>query len=150
MAGRFFDQWRVGDKIAHELRRTVTETDNLLFSTLTHNPQPLHLDAEAAKASEFGQILVNGTFTFALMVGISVGETTLGTLIANLGYDDVRHPKPVFLGDTLRAETEVTDLRASKSRPGAGIVTFRHRMLNQRDEVVCECLRTALLQGSSA
>ena len=150
MAGRFFDQWRVGDKIAHELRRTVTETDNLLFSTLTHNPQPLHLDAEAAKASEFGQILVNGTFTFALMVGISVGDTTLGTLIANLGYDEVRHPKPVFLGDTLRAETEVTDLRPSKSRPGAGIVTFRHRMLNQRDEVVCECLRTALLQGSSA
>ncbi|HEX7709868.1 MAG TPA: MaoC family dehydratase [Sphingomonadaceae bacterium] len=150
MAGRFFDQWRVGDKIAHELRRTVTETDNLLFSTLTHNPQPLHLDAEAAKASEFGQILVNGTFTFALMVGISVGDTTLGTLIANLGYDEVRHPKPVFLGDTLRAETEVTDLRPSKSRPGAGIVTFRHRMLNQRDEVVCGCLRTALLKGSSA
>ena len=150
MAGRFFDQWQVGDHIAHELRRTVTETDNLLFSTLTHNPQPLHLDAEAAKASEFGQILVNGTFTFALMVGISVGDTTLGTLIANLGYDAVRHPKPVFLGDTLRAETEVTELRASKSRPGAGIVTFRHRMLNQRDEVVCECLRAALLKGSPA
>jgi acyl dehydratase len=150
MAGRFFDQWHVGDKIAHDLRRTVTETDNLLFSTLTHNPQPLHLDAEAAKASEFGQILVNGTFTFALMVGISVGDTTLGTLIANLGYDKVAMPKPVFLGDTLRAETEVTELRASKSRPGAGIVTFRHRMLNQRDEVVCECLRTALLKGSPA
>ena len=150
MAGRFFDQWHLGDKIAHELRRTVTETDNLLFSTLTHNPQPLHLDAEAAKASEFGQILVNGTFTFALMVGISVGDTTLGTLIANLGYDEVRHPKPVFLGDTLRAETEVTELRASKSRPGAGIATFRHRMLNQRDEVVCECLRAALLKGSQA
>lgn len=150
MAGKFFDQWQLGDRIAHELRRTVTETDNLLFSTLTHNPQPLHLDAEAAKASEFGQILVNGTFTFALMVGLSVGDTTLGTLIANLGYDEVRHPKPVFIGDTLRAETEVAELRPSKSRPGAGIVTFRHRLLNQRDEVVCECLRAALLKGRQA
>jgi acyl dehydratase len=148
MSGRYFDQWHIGDRIAHELRRTVTETDNLLFSTLTHNPQPLHLDAEAAKASEFGQILVNGTFTFALMVGISVGDTTLGTLIANLGYDQVAMPKPVFIGDTLRVETEVTDLRPSKSRPGAGIVTFRHTMLNQRDEVVCQCLRTALFKGS--
>jgi acyl dehydratase len=148
MAGRFFDQWAVGDTIAHDIRRTVTETDNLLFSTMTHNPQPLHLDAEAAKASEFGQILVNGTFTFALMVGLSVGDTTLGTLIANLGYDKLVHPKPTFLGDTLRAETEVTDLRPSQSRPGAGIVTFRHRLLNQRDEVVCECLRMALLKGS--
>lgn len=150
MPGKFFDQWQVGDRIEHELRRTVTETDNLLFSTLTHNPQPLHLDAEAARASEFGQILVNGTFTFALMVGISVGDTTLGTLIANLGYDEVRHPNPVFIGDTLHAETEVADLRPSKSRPNAGIVTFRHRMLNHHDEVVCECLRTALLKRSEA
>jgi acyl dehydratase len=150
MAGRFFDQWQVGDLIEHELRRTVTETDNLLFSTLTHNPQPLHLDAEAARASEFGQIIVNGTFTFALMVGVSVTDTTLGTLIANLGYGEVQHPKPVFIGDTLRAETEIAELRASKSRPGAGIVTFRHRMRNQRDEVVCECLRTALVKGCEA
>lgn len=150
MAGKFFDQWQIGETIAHEIRRTVTETDNLLFSTLTHNPQPLHIDAEAAKASEFGQILVNGTFTFALMVGLSVGDTTLGTLIANLGYDELTMPKPVFLGDTLRAETEVVELRASKSRPGAGIVTFRHRMLNQRDEVVCTCLRSALIKGSAA
>ncbi|WP_206239288.1 MaoC family dehydratase [Novosphingobium terrae] len=150
MAGRFFDQWSIGDQIAHEIRRTVTETDNLLFSTMTHNPQPLHLDAEAAKASEFGQIIVNGTFTFALMVGLSVGETTLGTLIANLGYDKLVMPKPVFIGDTLRAETEIADLKPSKSRPGAGIVTFRHRMLNQRDEVVCECLRMALIKGQDA
>jgi acyl dehydratase len=150
MPGKFFDQWQVGDRIEHALRRTVTETDNLLFSTLTHNPQPLHLDAEAARASEFGQILVNGTFTFALMVGISVGDTTLGTLIANLGYDEVRHSNPVFIGDTLRAETEVAELRPSKSRPSAGIVTFRHRMLNHHDEVVCECLRTALLKRSEA
>jgi len=148
MAGRFFDQWTVGDTIAHEIRRTVTETDNLLFSTMTHNPQPLHIDAEAAKSSEFGQILVNGTFTFALMVGLSVGDTTLGTLVANLGYDKLVHPRPVFLGDTLRAETEVVEARPSKSRPGAGIVTFRHRLLNQHDEVVCECLRMALIMGS--
>lgn len=150
MAGRFFDQWTVGQTITHEIRRTVTETDNLLFSTMTHNPQPLHIDAEAAKASEFGQILVNGTFTFALMIGLSVGDTTLGTLVANLGYDKLVMPKPVFLGDTLRAETEVVELRASKSRPGAGVVTFSHRMLNQRDEIVCQCLRMALIKGSCA
>lgn len=147
MAGRYFDEWQVGDRIVHELRRTVTETDNLLISTLTHNPQPLHLDAEAAGASEFGRILVNGTFTFALLVGISVGDTTLGTLVANLGYDEVRMPSPVFIGDTLRAETEVVELRPSKSRPGQGIITFRHVMLNQRDETVCTMLRSALLKA---
>ena len=150
MAGRYYDQWSVGDTIVHEIRRTVTETDNLLFSTMTHNPQPLHLDVEAAKASEFGQILVNGTFTFALMVGLSVGETTLGTLVANLGYDKLVHPQPVFIGDTMRAETVVTDLKDSKSRPNAGIVTFTHRLINQRDEVVCQCLRSALLLRSPA
>ena len=150
MAGRHFDQWKIGDHIAHDIRRTVTETDNLLFTTMTHNPQPLHLDAEAAKASEFGQILVNGTFTFALMIGLSVGDTTLGTLIANLGYDKLVMPGPVFIGDTLRCETEVTDLKPSKSRPGAGIVTFTHRLLNQRDEIVCQCLRMALLKGTTS
>lgn len=148
MAGRYFDQWQVGDHITHEITRTVTETDNLLFSTMTHNPQPLHLDAEVARASEFGQILVNGTFTFALMVGLTVGDTTLGTLVANLGYDKVVHPKPTFLGDTVRAETEVVALRPSQSRPGAGVVTFRHQLINQRGEVVCECLRMALMHGS--
>lgn len=147
MAGRYFNEWQVGDQIVHDLRRTVTETDNLLVSTLTHNPQPLHLDAEYAGATEFGRIVVNGTFTFALLIGISVGDTTLGTLVANLGYDEVRMPKPVFIGDTLRAETEVVELRPSKSRPGQGIVTYRHTMLNQRDEVVCTCLRSALLQA---
>lgn len=146
MAGRYFDDWSIGDRIEHEIRRTVTETDNLLFSTMTHNPQPLHLDIEAAKASEFGRILVNGTFTFALMVGLSVGETTLGTLVANLGYDKLVHPKPVFIGDTMRCQTEVTDLKPSKSRPNAGIVTFTHRLINQRDEIVCQCLRTALIE----
>ncbi|MDR6113443.1 MULTISPECIES: MaoC family dehydratase [unclassified Sphingomonas] len=146
MSGRFFEDWTIGDRIDHPIRRTVTETDNLLFSTMTHNPQPLHIDAEAARASEFGQILVNGTFTFSLMVGLSVGETTLGTLVANLGYDELVMPAPVFLGDTLRATSEVTALRASKSRPGAGLVTFRHEAWNQRDEVVCRCLRTALVK----
>lgn len=145
MTGRYFDAWTVGDSIAHEIRRTVTETDNLLFSTMTHNPQPLHIDAEAARASEFGQILVNGTFTFALMVGLSVGDTTLGTLVANLGYDKLVMPKPVFIGDTLRAGTKVVELRESRSRPDAGIVTFAHSLHNQRDEIVCQCLRMALL-----
>lgn len=145
MAGRWFDEWQVGDRLAHEVRRTVTETDNLLMSALTHNPQPLHLDAEAAAASEFGRILVNGTFTFALMIGLSVGDTTLGTLVANLGYDKVVMPKPVFIGDTMRAETEVVAIKASRSRSEAGIVTFRHTLLNQRNETVCECLRAALL-----
>ena len=150
MAGRHFDEWQVGDRIEHPIRRTVTETDNLLFSTLTHNPQPLHIDAEAAKASEFGQILVNGTFTFSLMVGLSVAETTLGTLVANLGYDKLVMPKPVFLGDTIRVESEVVELRPSKSRPESGIVTFEHRAINQRDEVVCSCVRMALLKGKAA
>lgn len=148
MAGKYFDQWQIGDRIEHEIRRTVTETDNLLFSTMTHNPQPLHLDVEAAKESGFGQILVNSTFTFSLLVGLSVGDTTLGTLVANLGFTDVVTPKPVFIGDTLRARSEVTELRESKSRPEAGIVTFAHEMLNQRDELVCRCLRSALLQKS--
>jgi acyl dehydratase len=145
MPGRYFDQWKIGDKITHDIRRTVTETDNLLWSTMTHNPQPLHIDAEAARASEFGQILVNGTFTFSLMVGLSVGDTTLGTLIANLGYDKMVMPKPVFIGDTIRAETEVIALKDSASRPNAGIVTFLHRAINQRDEIVCQCERAALL-----
>lgn len=150
MAGRFFEEWSIGDHIVHEIRRTVTETDNLLFSTMTHNPQPLHLDIEAARASEFGQILVNGTFTFALMVGLSVGDTTLGTLIANLGYDKLVMPKPVFIGDTLAAQTEVVELKESRSRPNAGIVTFRHQMTNQRSELVCQCLRSALIKRREA
>jgi acyl dehydratase len=146
MAGRFFEEWTIGDRMEHEIRRTVTETDNLLFTTMTHNPQPLHLDAEFARESEFGQILVNGTFTFALMVGLSVGDTTLGTLVANLGYDKLVMPKPVFIGDTMRATSEVAELKESKSRPNAGIVTFAHELINQRGEVVCSCLRTALVK----
>ena len=149
MAGKFFDEWEVGERITHEIRRTVTETDNLLFSTMTHNPQPLHLDIEAAKESGFGQILVNSTFTFSLLVGLSVGDTTLGTLVANLGFNNVVTPKPVFIGDTLRAESEIKELRESKSRPEAGIVTFTHELLNQRDELVCRCERSALLRKSA-
>lgn len=148
MAGRFYNQWTIGDTMTHEIRRTVTETDNLLWSTMTHNPQPLHIDAEAARASEFGQILVNGTFTFSLMVGLSVGDTTLGTLVANLGYDKLVMPKPVFIGDTLHATSEVIGLRESKSRPDAGIVTFLHRATNQRGEMVCQCERSALVKRS--
>ena len=150
MAGRFFDEWPVGDRVEHAITRTVTETDNLLMSTLTHNPQPMHLDIEAAKASEFGQILVNSCFTFSLVVGVSVADTTLGTLVANLGFDEVRFPKPVFYGDTLRFESECVDLRQSKSRPTAGIVTWEHRAINQRDETVCTMKRTALLQKKPA
>ena len=150
MAGKYFEDWTIGETMAHEIRRTVTETDNLLFSTMTHNPQPLHIDVEAAKASEFGQILVNGTFTFALMVGLSVGDTTLGTLVANLGYDKLVMPKPVFIGDTMRATSEVTGLKESASRPNAGIVTFQHELINQRDEVVCRCLRSALVKRRAA
>ncbi|WP_421950613.1 MaoC family dehydratase [Pelagibacterium sp.] len=146
MSGRYFEDWSIGDTVAHPIRRTVTEADNVLITTLTHNPQPLHLDAEYAKGTEFGRIVVNGTFTFSLMVGISVAETTLGTLIANLGYDAVRMPKPVFVGDTLRIESEAIDLRASASRPEAGIVTFAHRAINQRDEIVCTCTRSALIR----
>ena len=145
MPGRYFDEWQVGDRIAHAITRTVTEADNLLISTLTHNPQPLHLDREFAAKSEFGQPLVNSVFTFGLMIGVSVADTTLGTLIANLGYDKLIFPNPVFAGDTLRSETECVAVRASKSRPNAGIVTWAHRSFNQRDELVCECTRTALL-----
>ena len=145
MPGRYFDEWQVGDTVAHAVTRTVTETDNLLISALTHNPQPMHLDAEAAKASEFGQILVNSCFTFSLTVGVSVTDTTLGTLIANLGFDEVKFPKPVFCGDTLSVESECIATRESNSRPNAGIVTWEHRAFNQRGETVCTMKRTALL-----
>jgi acyl dehydratase len=145
MPGRYFDEWQVGDRIEHSVRRTVTETDNVLISTLTHNPQPLHLDHEAAAKSEFRRPLVSSIFTFGLMIGVSVEDTTLGTLVANLGYDALKFPNPVFVGDTLRSETECTAARESKSRPNAGIVTWAHRSFNQRNELVCECTRTALL-----
>ena len=146
MPGRYFDEWQVGDRVAHAVTRTVTETDNLLISALTHNPQPMHLDHEVAAASEFGKPLVNSIFTFGLMIGVSVSDTTLGTLVANLGYDKLVFPKPVFAGDTLRSESECIAVRDSKSRPNAGIVTWAHRSFNQRGELVCACERSALLQ----
>ncbi|HXG82331.1 MAG TPA: MaoC family dehydratase [Sphingomicrobium sp.] len=146
MAGRYFDEWQVGDVIAHSVTRTVTETDNVLVSALTHNPQPMHLDHEVAATSEFGRPLVNSIYTFGLMVGVSVADTTLGTLIANLGYDKLVFPSPVFVGDTLRSESECIEVRASKSRPNAGIVTWEHRSFNQRGELVCKCTRSALLR----
>ena len=150
MAGLWFDELTVGQTFDHAIRRTVTETDNLLFSTLTHNPAALHLDAEAMKDSDYGRIIVNSTFTLGLMVGVSVGDTTLGTAIANLGWDEVRFPAPVFIGDTLRIETEVADLRESKSRPNAGIVTFLHRAYNQRGELVATCKRSGLQKKKPA
>ena len=146
MPGRFFDEWTVGDRITHQPSRTVTETDNLMFSAMTHNMQPLHLDAEFAKTSEFGQILVNSTFTFSLAIGLSIADTTVGTLVANLGFDKVVTPKPTFIGDTLTCTTEVVEKRESKSRPSQGIVMFRHELTNQRGEVVLSCLRSTLLK----
>ena len=146
MAGLYYEELTPGLRFEHALHRTVTETDNLLITTLTHNPAALHLDAEYMKTTEFGQPLVNSCFTLSLMVGISVGETTLGTTVANLGWDEVRFPKPVFVGDTLRIETEVQEKRESKSRPTAGIVEFVHRGINQRDEVVAVCTRQAFMR----
>jgi acyl dehydratase len=135
----------VGQVFQHPIRRTVTETDNVWFSAITHNPALLHLDEEYCRTqTEYGQRLVNSAFTLALMVGISVGDTTLGTAIANLGWDEVRFPKPIFHGDTVRVETEVVDLRESKSRPNAGIVTFLHRAFNQKGELVAHCRRSGL------
>ena len=146
MGGLYYEQFSVGQRFEHVLRRTVTEADNLIFSTLTHNPAALHLDEEGMKASEFGTRIVNSCFTLSLMVGISVADTTLGTTIANLGWDEVRFPKPVFIGDTLRIETSVLELRESKSRPDSGVVTFTHRAYNQRNEEVGSCKRIALMK----
>ncbi len=144
MAGLWFDELEVGQRFEHAIRRTVTETDNLLFTTLSHNPAQLHLDAEYMKDSDYGRVLVNSCFTLSLMVGVSVGDTTLGTAVANLGWDEVRFPRPVFIGDTLNVVTEVLELRESRSRPDAGIVTFRHEAWNQRGELVASCKRSGL------
>ncbi len=145
MPGRYFEEFTVGEVIAHPIRRTITETDNVLFTTMTHNPAALHLDAEVMKSSEFGQVLVNSCLTLGLMVGISVNDTTHGTTVANLGWDEVRFPAPLFHGDTIHVETEVLELRESRSRPDNGIVIFAHRAYNQRDELVGSCKRSALM-----
>ncbi len=145
MPGLYFDELTVGQTFRHPIRRTITESDNVWFSALTHNPALLHLDEEYCRTeTEFGQRIVNSAFTLGLMVGISVGDTTLGTAVANLGWDEVRFPKPIFHGDTIRVESEVIELRPSKSRPTAGIVTFMHRAFNQRNELVAHCKRSGL------
>ncbi len=145
MPGLYFDELEVGQVFKHPIRRTVTEADNVFFTALTHNPALIHLDEEYCREhTEFGQRLVNSAFTLGLMVGISVGDTTLGTAVANLGWDEVRFPKPVFHGDTIRVETEVLELRESKSRPNQGVVTFLHRAFNQKGELVAHCKRSGL------
>ena len=145
MPGLYFEEFSVGQGFAHPIRRTVTEADNVFFTAMTHNPAQLHLDEEYAKGTEFGTRIVNSLFTLGLMIGISVGETTLGTTVANLGMDEVKFPKPVFHGDTLHVESEVLELRESKSRPENGIVLFAHRAINQRSEIVASCKRSALM-----
>jgi len=150
MAGLYFEEFSVGQTFEHPIHRTITEADNVWFSTLTHNPAPLHIDAEYCKTTEFGRPLVNSGLTLGFMVGISVGDTTVGTTVANLGWDDVRFPKPLFHGDTIRVETEVLELKDSKSRPDNGIVVFEHRAFNQDDELVGICKRTALMHRKPA
>lgn len=146
MAGKYYEEFNIGEVIQHEVRRTVTETDNVLFTTLTMNVQPLHLDAEFAGESMYGKVIVNSVFTLGLVAGIHVQDITLGTTLGNLGFRDVEFPKPVFVGDTIRVETEATDKRISKSKPERGIVGFEHRAYNQHDEVVCIMRRTALMK----
>ena len=145
MPGLYFDEFTVGQKFDHPIRRTITESDNVLLTTMTHNPAALHLDAEYMKNTEFGKPLVNSCLTLSFMVGISVNDTTHGTTVANLGWDEVRFPKPLFHGDTIRIESEVLDKRDSKSRPDNGIIVFEHRAFNQHDELVGVCKRTALM-----
>lgn len=150
MAGLWFEQFHEGQEFVHDWTRTVTEYDNTMFSLLTMNPQPLHIDAHFAEKTEFGQRLFNSLYTLGIMVGMTVNDTTLGTTVANLGMTDVKFPKPVFHGDTLRARTKVIAVRASRSRPDAGLVEFEHVALNQRDEVVASCRRTGLMRRRPA
>ncbi|MBY8856947.1 MaoC family dehydratase [Nocardia sp. CA2R105] len=150
MAGLYFEEFEPGTVIEHATRRTVTETDNVLFSTLTLNVAPLHLDAEYSKNSIHGQRLVNSLFILGLVSGITVPDTTLGTTLGNLGFQEVKFPAPVFHGDTIRVRTEIVSKRESKSRNDSGIVNFRHQGINQRDEVVCDCLRAGLMLKRSA
>jgi len=145
MAGLYYEQFELGQSFRHDIRRTVTETDNVLFSAMTHNPAAIHIDAEYARSTEFGKPLMNSAFTLGLVVGISVGDTTLGTTVGNLGWDEVRFPKPVFAGDTIHVETRVLEKRESKSRPTNGIVVFEHHGFNQREEIICSCKRSALM-----
>ena len=145
MPGKYYEELNIGDEFQHQPSRTVTETDNLLITTLTHNPQPLHLDREFAEASIHGQILVNSIYTLGLVVGLSVGDTTLGTTLGNLGFDKTTFPNPVFIGDTIAVSTRIVDKRESKTKPDRGIVTFEHIGRNQRNEVVCSCTRGGMM-----
>ena len=145
MSGKYFEELEVGALFQHQPARTITETDNLLFTALTHNLQPLHLDAEFAKQSQYGQILVNSLYTLGLVVGLSVADTTLGTTIGNLGMERTEFPNPVFIGDTLSVSTEIVDKRESRTKPDRGIVWFKHLACNQRGEIVCECLRKGMM-----
>lgn len=145
MSGLYFDEFEIGQVFEHGVRRTVTEMDNVLFSTLTLNTQPLHIDFDFAARTEFGKPLVNSLFTLGLMIGISVSDTTLGTTVGNLGMTDVRFPHPVFHGDTVRVRTTVLSKRESKSRPRQGIVEFQHQAFNQRDQEVASCVRQAMM-----
>jgi acyl dehydratase len=146
MGGLFFEQFEIGKVFAHEIRRTVTEGDNVWFCGATYNPAPIHIDAEYCATTEFGRPLINSIFTLGLVIGLSVQDTTFGTTIANLGMTEVTFPRPVFAGDTLRSRTTVMAARESRSRHNAGIVTLLHEGTNQRDEIVCKCLRQALMQ----
>jgi acyl dehydratase len=148
--GLYYEEFTVGQRFAHQVRRTVTETDNLLFSTLTMNPAALHLDAEYCKGTPFGQRIVNSVFTLGLLVGLSVYDTTFGTTLGNLGWEEVRFPRPVLIGDTLHVTTTVVSMRESQSRQDSGIVVFEHRGYNQRDEEVASCRRTALMMKRPA
>jgi acyl dehydratase len=150
VSGRWFEELTVGTVVEHVARRTVTETDNVLFTTMTMNPAAPHLDADYAARTEFGRPLVNSMFTVALVVGLSVPELTLGTIVAQLGLGEVAFPAPVFVGDTVRVESEVVEARPSRSRPGAGIVVFEHRAFNQRDELICRARRTGLMHRRPA
>lgn len=145
MAGLWFDEFTVGQVFRHEVRKTVLDYENSLFSALTYNPAQIHIDHAYCETTEFGKPLMNSIFTLGLVIGLSVQDTTMGTTVANLGMSETTFPKPVFAGDTIRAETRVLELRASKSRPAQGIVSFEHIGLNQRDEVVCRTLRSALM-----
>lgn len=150
MAGLWFEEFKAGQEFQHEIRRTVTEADNMWFSNATYNPAAIHIDAEYCKGTEFGQPLVNSIFTLGLVIGLSVQDTTLGTTVANLGMTDVVFPKPVFAGDTIRSRTTVLEIRPSKSRANAGIVSFLHQGFNQRGEEVCSCKRQALMLRKAA
>jgi acyl dehydratase len=145
VAGLYFEQFTIGQRFDHEIRRTVTDMDNMLFSSLTYNPAAIHIDHDYASRTEFGKPLMNSLFTLGLVIGLSVQDTTLGTTIGNLGMTETTFPKPVFAGDTIRARTTVLELRDSKSRPTQGIVTFEHFGLNQRDEIICRTVRGALM-----